>query len=705
MKKFKFFVPVFLCLVITLLWFRKGLIFAGSEEGMVFYNLTKYQNLISSVWYEVGTGAPVIAFLPRIPYFSILALLHKYSLQSLTLQAITFYILLLTGSLSMFYLVKELLTEGVEEVVKKRVSLVAGLFYLLNPYSMTQVWGRALYPQFFSFALTPLFLFLFIKALKERKLVYLIFANIASFLLASAFSLITQVVILWIPVFVYFFYYWFTQKAYKREAIYATRYLIFLLVTWLFVNAWWLIPTFKVGGQVFSVSSNDLEENLGTLRGVSAYFPISDVLRLMQKFYFYIAKTYGTIYSSVLFQVMSWIIPVVAVFSIPYLKKVKGLRFFLALFILGLFVSLGANRPFGSVFVWFFTNFPLLQAYRNPYEKFGLIFLLSYVPFFAMGLERLSKMITQKSSILISRALLIAVCGIFVWPIWTGDFAGRFAWTKVPDYYKETDQWLSSQKGDARIIQFPLISSDAVKYNWKHPYLGIEPSESLFTRRSIGRNMVVNKIYYNVLLQRFGNFWPNSFGPDPDISNSRFRSDNLYEELAKLNVRFIVFHNDLDDSYIGGGKTVQDFSNYLTSQKNITKIKSFGELDIYEVEIPKVISLIYSPTSQTSYKKIGPTDYEVDVWDVKGKTDIYFLELFDPNWEATIDGVKLEKHRRVFDYANAWTTERDRNYKVSINYKPQEVVVKSWLISKYSLLALSLLILMLIGKERREKRR
>ena len=63
------FLLLLIPLVLTLIWFRKGLLYAGGEEGIPFYNLSKTSELSSRVWLEGNGGLPTIWFLPRAPYF------------------------------------------------------------------------------------------------------------------------------------------------------------------------------------------------------------------------------------------------------------------------------------------------------------------------------------------------------------------------------------------------------------------------------------------------------------------------------------------------------------------------------------------------------------------------------------------------------------------------------------------------------------
>lgn len=687
MKKIYAFTIGIICFAVVSFWFSKGLLFAGGEESLFFFNLQKHQTVISSLWYPESTGSATIAFLARYPYFTFLGILSEY-LSPNILQFFTFALISIVGSISMYYLILELFEQ------KNEIAFISGIFYFFNPYTMTQVWGRGLYAQFFSFALTPLFLLLFIKFIKSNDLKYLLLANIASIILSSTFTLITQVVVVWFPVLTYFSFILITNKQRFKKI----SYFIIFVLCWLLVNSWWLYPNLVSATTVYAGALSGHNDNLASLLGVSPHFTFNYIVRLMQNFYFFVANTYGSIYSTSIFWLFSWIIPVVALFSIPKFKKNKNLFFFGLLFFISFSVSLGANRPFGKLFIWFFDHFTFLQGFRNPYEKFGIVLVLAYAPLFSFGLDYISK----RTRNFVKPLILSICCGIFVWPLWTGEFSSKNAWTSVPPYYQEAKNWLDKKGNNFRIMQFPLISGEGVLYKWGHPYQGVEPSLYLFSQNSIGK--ISNKLFYNVLLQRFGNFSPNAFFPDPDISHSEFRSDSLLQELSNLGVKYIVFHNDLDDSSIGGKLTKDDFIRILNNESGIVYETSFGSLDIYKINIPENISLVYSPNSEVSYKQISPTFYTGHAGATGDKTtDINFLDSYNANWQLKLlTNESSVKHSTVFSYANKWTVNKSDGFDFEIYYKPQESLQTGVKYALYSSLVIGLIYVII--KRRDEKK-
>src|SRR3990167_9425350 len=101
------FLLIFLCLTLTLIWFHKGLIFAGGEDGIPFYNLEKTVEYYGSVWHETGTGFPAVNT-ARIPIFSFLKIFYQLGIPGFVLQAFLFFLLMSVGTISVYFLIPKI---------------------------------------------------------------------------------------------------------------------------------------------------------------------------------------------------------------------------------------------------------------------------------------------------------------------------------------------------------------------------------------------------------------------------------------------------------------------------------------------------------------------------------------------------------------------------------------------------------------------
>jgi hypothetical protein len=162
-----------ICLSLVIIWFRKGLIFAGGEGGIPFYNLELSTKLYPYAWRDVGTGYPGLGDLMSVPIFSFFALIAGLGVPGYLIQAGMFFLLLTTGTVSMYFLIKN--TVG-SELKNKNIPLIGAIFYLLNPYSMTQIWGRGL--NIFSLCLTSAFSDIFYSGDQEEKCLICLFGFI-----------------------------------------------------------------------------------------------------------------------------------------------------------------------------------------------------------------------------------------------------------------------------------------------------------------------------------------------------------------------------------------------------------------------------------------------------------------------------------------------------------------------------------------------
>lgn len=344
--------------------------------------------------------------------------------------------------------------------------------------------------QSFPFALHPLFLLLYILAIKRKTILPLIFALLASFVLAPAFQNITYVATLWFLIIAYSFFYIYYNRT-KKDFVLISIFFGILFFGWILIQSWWIALYFRSTAVVYSSQAGLANENLGTLLGVSKDYPLPSIIRLIHEGYFFRDAKFGDIYKSVSFQLISWLIPIVSLFAIKYLKENKSLKFFGIIFIIGLIVSLGANFPFGPIFTWFFTHIPPLQVLRNPFEKFGLVLTLGYSVLFAFGVMHLSRKANKGVGVFIAAIVMISVLGIYSWPLWTGRAVSgidKKVGIIVPSYYKDLKDWIYSQQRieGHRLLMLPIASGEGVVYKWgDRLYNGYPPSEYLIDYPSI----------------------------------------------------------------------------------------------------------------------------------------------------------------------------------------------------------------------------
>lgn len=487
-----------LCLLLITVWFHDGNLFIGAEEGIIFYRLDYIlEKMVNNVWLDLYLGIPYLSDLSKRPLYSIMVVFNDYGVSGFFLQLSTFFLILLGASIGIYYLFK-LTFEKISG--KNTIAFFGAIFYLSNPYVISQVWARGLYPQFFAYLYYPIFLIPIVLFLKTRRIEYLLLDLLVSFILSSAMGNPTYFVSLWILVSAFWVYtIWDIRKNFNLIVFYSFTYFLFFL-GWLVINSWWLAITIVYAPAVYLTSGSVFENSIESLRSVSNQNPFANVIRLYHGPHFE-ANSYGQIYKHTFFVFLSLLAPFVVFCSLG-LRKEKIYKLYGGLFLLGLFVCLGSNYPFGIVFEFIFSQVTPLQVFRNPYEKFGLVYLLSYSALFGMGslvLIRFLDNYKKNLGILIAYLILFLVSGVYSFPLWTGQVISWGTTVEIPDYYQKLDEWQNFHNGNnERILFLPLLAGHGASYKWiGGDYKGIAPLNQI-TDASVISNSNQNE-YLNAL--------------------------------------------------------------------------------------------------------------------------------------------------------------------------------------------------------------
>ncbi len=472
------FLLILLLLVVCLLaiWFRQGNLFIGAEEGIIFQRIDLvYQKMVSSVWLDLYLGVPYFSDLSKRPLYGFLTLLFRGGVHPFFLQIGTFGLILAGAVISSYLLFRKTFAW----ILSPRLAAFFGaLFYLSNPYVISQVWARGLYPQFFAYLYYPVFLLLIAYYFDSKQRLYLIINLIISFLFSAAMGNPSYAISLWILASGFWLYKTFETRG---SFLNICRQLIvfgLFLISWVIINSWWLLVTVWYAPAAFLGTGNVFENALSSLRAVSSQYSFDSVIRLYHPLHFESSLYFG-IYKTGVFQVLSWLGVVVVIFSLRYFRQ-KSVQFYWGMFFVGLIVCLGSNPPLGFLFESIFTHFTPLQVFRNPYEKFGLVYLLAYSGLFGVGLTGLFvfiRNISNRWAFSSITVLLVMIIGLFNWPLWSGEVIGWGTSTNIPERYQILDNWQETDNSTGgRLFFTPYLSSFGASYKWQGAdYHGNDP--------------------------------------------------------------------------------------------------------------------------------------------------------------------------------------------------------------------------------------
>ena len=654
-----------LAFFVVFLWFRTGSQLAGGEESFSVFN---NRNLleIDSVWQEVGTGFPNPAYLPRIPVDFFVLLFRNLKIPLWIIQAIFFYLLIVSGLIGVVFLFILLFPRKKNTPFLVLFSLV---FYFLNLYTQSQIFGRFLYTAIYIWSYLPIFLYLWIKWTSEPRLKWLFYFLLSNLVFSLVFSHPANILTLWFVAGIWLVFLFLKQIGNFEKVLMVILSSSIGIFFWLIINSWWVYPYLKISKTSFE-SFDNIQANFNSLQGVSKFFPTYQIILLRQGFllgdvYFKTEHvSFPLPYNGWYNQFSVWMISVpillFVVLGIIVSRKNENWNFLIGLLLVGWFVSKGTNWPLGTKFFSLaFKNFPLVQTLRNPYEKFGVVFLLPYSIFFVLGLSWSYEKIRPKFREIVLGLILFFSCGILVWPMWTGTvFGGNVlnAKIRVPEYYEDANQFLNEDKTDGRILILPIISGDGVRYNWKEGYYqGIEPSVFLFDRPSISRYLNT-KFFGNKYIELY-----NAFVNEGDYS--RF--------LDEMDIRYLVLHDDLDEKVSGASSSAQ-VKESLEKNKDVKFLRRFGELEIYEFkgnEDGSLFEVAGEDAPEITYQKFDTTYYKIFVKNAKKPFNLIFESTFNEFWEARIEKEKIKEHFLVYNYANGWKINKTGSYEVDLIFK------------------------------------
>lgn len=640
----KLFLSFFLlAFFLALIWISDGKIIAGGEEGILFRHFSKTPEI--TVWSETGTGYPMPILLPRVTFAIFINFLDKFLLPQYS-QLLIFFLLILSGLLGFYFLVREILGN-------LKVAVIAGIFFLLNLYTQSQVFGRFLFEGMFAWAYLPIFLFSWIKFAKTNKWKWLAVFLISSLIFSCAFGHPAYVITLWFTAILFAVSeFWINRRNKKEIFRMGSRFLI-CSVLWIGANFWWIYPYLRLGHSSFSKISS-FQANFDSLLGVSKFFPIWEILLLRQSFLFGKDSNWYFFYSSFWIYLISIVILFIVYIGWRSVRHTRYGLYLTLLAVFGLFISKGANFPFGNIFFkWLFINFSVTEVFRNSYEKFGLVWLLPYSIFFASGLFFVSTYIKGATRKMLIGISLIIFCGVLVWPIWTGDIFTQKMRIEIPPYYEEANAFLNNNLNDGRVLMLPIIPGDGVHYTWG--YWGIEPSEFLLDKPVVSR--ILRTEYFD---DKYIN-----------LQNNFSNNDDYNELLNQMNIKYLILHRDLDNKSSSASSSAQ-VQEILKRNPQVSFLREIGQLLIYQYignQKQGLFTLEGESVSGFTYEKLSATQYRINIKNATVPYRIIFKETFNKLWEASIDGKKITDHFLAFDYANGWIVMQKGNYKIKVSLK------------------------------------
>jgi len=256
----------------------------------------------------------------------------------------------------------------------------ASLSYMLNIFVLTTILA-SLGHFALEYAFFPLILALYIRELhKSRSVRMAILTAFAwTMLITPAYSTATVLVTDWVLVLGCCAYHVATTRDGSR--IVALRYTALLLIAWVGLNSFWLVPAFLLGPSALEVRYAPYTTGLSLYEQNSVQ--MVEAFRLVGYWGFTATYKgemwypYSTFYALPWAYALGFALPLLACIGLLKSRR-KYIPFFGLIAVAGISLMAGPASPFGEVNLRIFGTYPLNILFRDTYQRFAPIVAMSF---------------------------------------------------------------------------------------------------------------------------------------------------------------------------------------------------------------------------------------------------------------------------------------------------------------------------------------
>ncbi|MCG2676219.1 hypothetical protein L6304_03420, partial [bacterium] len=652
-KSLLFLIMVFLFLI-PFLWSPQNLYHLGGDDSrLYFYSPIDWlKNIASYTWFGYfGSYYPQQAYLP----LNIFSLAIKHLFPFFNLQKMFQGLILSFGFLTIFLILKELLKT--KDRASYYAAILGGLTYIFSPLIHYTQWFVPV-TSLVGIIGYPLIFFFFLKAIREKRIEYLIIGALVGLVFSIIISSLSfpylATFLLGVSLF-YLLYIIFFPGQLKLVIKYGLIYMLFIIL----INALWFLPesfSFFQQAQLSVTSALSIsgrEAGVLTVKAVAPSMNIFDtLLNLLSRGLVYnwnwpqvriAGYTYGL-------APLSIFLPLI-IFLPALLRKNEEdnsiFKFWFALAIPTILLAYLQTVNIWKIGINFFSllirHLPGWPALRNFYHKVPPTYVFFYSLTLGVSLYIISKSVFRES---VKRAVFVIVFLVVILqalPFIRGainnlPFRLDIETTmnvELPSYYFEA---LGTIKGleEGKVLSLPLTCASWSLCKSKKGngmYIGLSPI-LVFT----GRNDFNGKLAFDA---------GERFIPGLSSLVEETMQSRDYEFLGKLfgllNLRYIVYNSEIYEdktlekirkSYLWGGDDIQTKDNIENLIKRISdkRIGEFGPINIYELSSKYYYPTIYSTNKAlfVNMETLAPMSYTKYL---NGKPVLLFEEEMKKNSE------------------------------------------------------------------------
>lgn len=631
---------IFLSSVLCFLNYSPGTILSGWDTLHPEFNLQLYLSRILSVWQShQGLGAPPAqahaAELPRMIIVWLFTVIFPLSF----VRYAYFFLMIVLGPIGVYLLLKYTLTDEKDtrhsSLTTSIASCLGGVFYLFNVGTMQHfiVPLEMFATKFGLLGFLYLFALKFIDKGTKKSLILFVVATIFASPMAHTSTL-------WYVYFGGFALFSLCYSLFRHSKLFLRRSLILILLS-LLLNAYWIIPNIYYGinygedlrnskiHRLFSQEAYNISKKFGNVADLSymrnflfdwTVFDNNKVsTRLLSSWTQHLSQPY--------MRFLALIFPVSSLIGIILAIKKRNLAILALLPVFVVMASFllsnlgGDLSPLNALVE---RNTFLKELLRFPFTKFSLYFIFISAVLFALAQQhfltwfrsRFSTKYTYVVSSIFFYSLVILIL-LYARPALQGQFISPIVRVKMPQEYFETFKFFNSLD-DGRILTLPMHTV----FGWNYFDWSRNSEKQLY--QGAGFNWF--GIKQPTLNREFDRWYPYNEQSYRELSYALYskNSELLNKLLVKYNIKYLLLDDNaiLPDNNFGKDPLFYPETKLLlSSSKNVSLIKSFGKISIYETantresvsfikNAPNVAPIYRWNYLDSAYAELG--DYESD---------------------------------------------------------------------------------------------
>lgn len=354
------------------------------------------------------------------------------------------------------------------------------------------------------------------------------------------------------------------------------------------------------------------------------------------------------------------VLPLLAFSSLLYWRKEKNIFFYVFFGLIGVFLSKGAQEPFGIIYQWMFSHVPGFVMFRDP-TKWYVLTALSYSVLIPFSFEQFA----IRKRIKIALIILFLLFWLFTNREATlGKLRGTFAKHEVPQEYRDLERFLQVQTGFSRTLWVP-------RQQWfsygtlDHMPVEAEPLFSATTAAELKTKL------------------------DEPTSQDR---------LADLGIGYVMIpYDSLGELFLTDRKydekKRQEYETVLDGVEWLTKIRS-GRLTVYQTSRHRDLFWL-SGNESLSYRRIRPDQYAVS-FTLRAPATVFFSQSYHPGWVLKA-GKTMITSQKPPQGLNSFQIMSPGSHEGIVEFEPQKYV--TWGVALSILTAVGVVFVFMLPKK------